>query len=77
VVPGTVQFTPAGRIIILMRDSQTTGGYPRILQLSEFALNVVSQKVEGDTVKFIRKDIDNESRCGWGKKKVSLLCING
>ena len=35
VMPGTVQLTPGGDIIILMRDSQTTGGYPRILQLTE------------------------------------------
>lgn len=55
VVPGTVQFTPAGRLIILMRDCQTTGGYPRILQLSEVALNVLAQKVEGDAVYFIEK----------------------
>src|SRR5699024_9063927 len=33
VLPGTVQLTPAGNMIILMRDAQTTGGYPRILQL--------------------------------------------
>ena len=35
VIPGTVQLTPSGQIIILHRDCQTTGGYPRILQLDE------------------------------------------
>ena len=30
-LPGTVQITPSGRLIILLRDGQTTGGYPRIL----------------------------------------------
>lgn len=54
VVPGTVQITPAGRLIILMRDCQTTGGYPRILQLSEFAIDVLAQKLEGDPVKLVR-----------------------
>ena len=33
VMPGTVQLTPGGDIIILMRDSQTTGGYPRVLHV--------------------------------------------
>lgn len=53
VVPGTVQFTPGGRLIILMRDCQTTGGYPRILQLNENSLNILGQKVEGEIVRFI------------------------
>lgn len=43
VLPGTVQFTPEGKMIVLMRDAQVTGGYPRILQLSEKAINVLSQ----------------------------------
>ncbi|WP_190808874.1 biotin-dependent carboxyltransferase family protein [Flagellimonas sp. S3867] len=51
-LPGTVQFTPAGRLIILMKDGQTTGGYPRILQLSEEAICVLAQKKFGDTLTF-------------------------
>ena len=51
-LPGTVQITPAGKIIILMRDGQTTGGYPRILQLSDDAINVLAQKTFGDTISF-------------------------
>ena len=43
VIPGTVQLTPNGTLIILMRDCQTTGGYPRILQLEEKSINSVSQ----------------------------------
>ncbi|GMN09003.1 biotin-dependent carboxyltransferase family protein [Croceitalea sp. MTPC9] len=51
-LPGTVQFTPAGKLIILMKDGQTTGGYPRILQLSEEAISVLAQKKHGDFLKF-------------------------
>ncbi|WP_368736183.1 hypothetical protein [Algibacter sp. L4_22] len=29
-IPGTVQLTPSGEIILLMRDCQITGGYPKI-----------------------------------------------
>ena len=51
-LPGTVQLTPAGRMIILMKDGQTTGGYPRILQLSEESISVLAQKKYGDGLKF-------------------------
>lgn len=51
-LPGTVQLTPAGKIIILMRDGQTTGGYPRILQLSHDAINILAQKKFGDHLTF-------------------------
>ncbi|MGV6832139.1 MAG: 5-oxoprolinase subunit C family protein [bacterium] len=52
VLPGTVQLTPSGTLIILMRDCQTTGGYPRVLQLSEQAINLLAQKKSGDMITF-------------------------
>lgn len=52
VVPGTVQLTPSGNLIVLMRDCQTTGGYSRVLQLSENGINSLAQKVMGDEVEF-------------------------
>ncbi|MDT0686628.1 biotin-dependent carboxyltransferase family protein [Autumnicola psychrophila] len=55
VLPGTVQLTPSGRLIVLMRDSQTTGGYPRISQLSEKGISCLAQKVAGEKVKFTIK----------------------
>ncbi|MCY2686881.1 biotin-dependent carboxyltransferase family protein [Salinimicrobium sp. TH3] len=48
VLPGTVQLTPSGTLIVLMRDGQTTGGYPRILQLSEAGINTLAQKLPGE-----------------------------
>ncbi|REE07876.1 biotin-dependent carboxylase-like uncharacterized protein [Winogradskyella pacifica] len=51
VLPGTVQLTPSGQLIVLMRDCQTTGGYPRILQLTEKAINILSQKTTGNNLK--------------------------
>lgn len=48
VLPGTVQLTPSGTLIVLMRDCQTTGGYPRILQLSAAGMNVLAQKLPGE-----------------------------
>jgi len=53
VMPGTVQLTPSGKLVILMRDCQVTGGYPRVLQLSEVAISKMSQKIRSDHVKFV------------------------
>lgn len=52
VLPGTVQLTPSGKLIVLMRDCQVTGGYPRVLQLSEYAISRLGQKIAGDEVRF-------------------------
>jgi len=52
-VPGTVQLTPAGTLIVLMKDVQTTGGYPRILQLTDDAISHLSQKQTGNKIKFV------------------------
>jgi len=52
VQPGTVQLTPSGKIIVLMRDAQTTGGYARILQLTESAINILAQKRAGMPIYF-------------------------
>ncbi len=51
-LPGTIQLTPGGKLIILMRDGQTTGGYPRIFQLSDEAINILAQRTFGDKISF-------------------------
>lgn len=51
-LPGTVQLTPSGKLIILMKDGQTTGGYPRILQLSDQAISALAQKKFADKISF-------------------------
>ncbi|NRD19925.1 biotin-dependent carboxyltransferase family protein [Winogradskyella eckloniae] len=56
VLPGTVQLTPSGQLIVLMRDCQTTGGYPRVLQLTEKAINILSQKSTGNNINFTLVD---------------------
>lgn len=52
VQPGTVQLTPSGELIILMRDCQTTGGYARVLQLTDRAINQLSQRKTDEVVLF-------------------------
>ncbi|XLS30651.1 biotin-dependent carboxyltransferase family protein [Flavobacteriaceae bacterium M23B6Z8] len=51
-IPGTVQLTPQGKLIILMRNGQTTGGYLRIFQLTERSISVLAQKKSTDQLRF-------------------------
>jgi len=51
-LPGTVQITPSGRLIVLLRDGQTTGGYPRILQLDAESQDRIGQMQFGDVIGF-------------------------
>ena len=44
VIPGTVQLVPSGRLIVLMKDAQTTGGYPRVFQLTTKSIAILAQK---------------------------------
>ncbi len=53
VQPGTVQMTPSGQLIVLMRDAQTTGGYARVLQLPAQSINAISQKLVGEAISFV------------------------
>lgn len=52
VLPGTVQLTPSGQLIVLMQDCQTTGGYPRILQVTQSGINSLAQKKSSDAITF-------------------------
>lgn len=52
VQPGTVQLTPEGQAIIVMRDGQTIGGYPRVFQCTHQATNLLAQLTVGDTFTF-------------------------
>lgn len=49
VLPGTIQLTPSGPII-LGPDAQTSGGYPRIAQICQYDLRILAQKAPGDEI---------------------------
>jgi allophanate hydrolase subunit 2 len=60
VIPGTVQLTPDGKLIILMKDAQTTGGYPRVLQLTKEAISKLAQKRQQQNIQFQQvADVDS------------------
>lgn len=52
IVPGDVQMTGDGRPFVLMRESQTTGGYPRIGSVLPCDLNKVAQAGLGSPIRF-------------------------
>lgn len=52
VCPGIIQLTPSGNLYVLMRDCQTTGGYPRIGFLEEPEINMLAQMKSGEEVMF-------------------------
>jgi antagonist of KipI len=59
VFPGIVQLTPSGELIVLHRDCQVTGGYPRVLLTNEKGLNQIAQIRQGATIQFELADLSN------------------
>jgi len=49
---GSIQVPPDGRPIVLMANRQTTGGYPRIGEVSTVDLPLLGQLPPGDTLRF-------------------------
>lgn len=52
VIPGVIQLPPSGNPIILMNDSQTIGGYPRIGVVKYSELWRLGQVKSGDQIRF-------------------------
>ena len=59
VFPGIVQLIPSGELIVLHRDCQVTGGYPRILLTDEKGLNQIAQIRQGSTIQFELAELSN------------------
>ncbi len=59
VLPGTVQVLPNGQLIVLMRDGQTTGGYPRIAKVIDADLDRLAQMAFRNKISFRLVDIDD------------------
>lgn len=49
---GTVQLLPDGKLIVLMADHQTTGGYPRIAHVIAAHHSKLAQLKAGDRIRF-------------------------
>ncbi len=61
VCDGTIQMTPAGPII-LMRDRQTVGGYPRVFVVISADVDLLAQYGPGQRIQFVKVDIAEARR---------------
>jgi len=68
---GAVQIPPDGQPIVMMRDRQTLGGYPKIGSVNPLDINRLAQSVPGETLRFVYQDSDNaraEYLLNWHKR---------
>ena len=52
VMPGAIQVTGSGSMVLLMADCQTTGGYPRIAQVAAVDMPLCAQLKPWDSIFF-------------------------
>lgn len=69
---GAVQVPPQGSPIILMADSQTTGGYPRIAQIITADLPKLAQVQPGGIIRFEDVSLEEAQRLLYNQKKQVL-----
>ncbi|MCQ9618018.1 biotin-dependent carboxyltransferase family protein [Paenalcaligenes niemegkensis] len=62
VTAGTIQVPPDGLPIVLMADSQTTGGYPRIANVAWVDLPRLAQRAPGEFLRFEWVELDQAQR---------------
>jgi len=56
VFPGTIQCPQSGVPFLLSVDSQTTGGYPRVAQVTRADRHLIGQLRQGDQVRFLFRE---------------------
>lgn len=74
VVPGTMQVSPDGQILILMADAQTAGGYPRIGQVIAADLPLLAQKTAGSQLRFSPVTAEDAEKI-WLHREVQLRSL--
>jgi len=67
---GSVQLPPNGNPIILMRDAQTTGGYPRIGVVSRIDISKISQVKPNEKIKLKFISMDEGEKLILHEKKI-------
>jgi len=71
VVDGTVQLTPHGPIVLL-RERQTIGGYPRVFVVADVDVDVLGQYAPRRAVRFAR--ISCEEAIDAARARERALC---
>lgn len=59
---GTVQLPPSGEPVILLAEHQTTGGYPRILEVASAGEHLLAQAGAGCRIRFRLVALDEADR---------------
>ncbi|WMT85199.1 biotin-dependent carboxyltransferase family protein [Pelagibacterium sp. 26DY04] len=68
VVPGDIQILGDGTPIVLMRDNQPTGGYPRIGTIIDADMDRFAQTRPGQPVRFASVAVEHAHRIAGGRK---------
>lgn len=68
VCDGTIQMTPSGPIVLL-RDRQTTGGYPRVFVVVGADLDLMAQYGPNRIIRFTRVSLDEARRIARTKQR--------
>ncbi len=69
VVPGTIQVTGDGSLILLLADCQTTGGYPRLAKVAEVDLPICAQCKPGQPLHFERINLEEAEKLYLDREK--------
>ena len=75
IAPGAIQIPADGQPIILMRDRQTMGGYPKMGCVTAGSLNRLAQCQPGGTIRFVKKDL-YEAEAGYRVEKQFFCGMN-
>lgn len=66
---GTIQVPGDGNPIVLMADSQTTGGYPKIAEAASIDLPVLAQAKPGDKLVFAEISLAKAHQLLWQREE--------
>jgi biotin-dependent carboxylase-like uncharacterized protein len=62
ILPGAIQVPKSGKPILMLRDAQTTGGYPKIATVISCDLSKLGQAKPNDSIKFTKTSLFEAKR---------------
>jgi antagonist of KipI len=77
IVSGTIQVPENGNPIILLADSQTTGGYPRIANVASVDIPYLAQQKPGDKIRFQKISLQEAQALCFDKEKKFGSLLDG
>jgi antagonist of KipI len=69
IVEGTIQVPQNGNPIVLLADSQTTGGYPRIANVISVDIPFLGQQKPGDKIRFKKVSLEEAQSLLYNKEQ--------